>query len=55
MSKLRNVVVAFSVLSMFLVVPAFPQGNAGCKTRDHATVYLITATTKASRLSGNQE
>jgi hypothetical protein len=23
--------------------------------RDHATVYLITATTKASRLSGNQE
>jgi hypothetical protein len=34
MSKLRNVVVAFSVLSMFLVVPAFPQGNgnAGCKT-----------------------
>jgi hypothetical protein len=31
MSKLRNVVVAFSVLSMFLVIPAFPQGNAGCK------------------------
>src|SRR5579864_7495989 len=34
MSKLRNVVVAFSVFSMFLVIPAFPQGNgnAGCKT-----------------------
>jgi hypothetical protein len=34
MSKLRNVVVASSVLSVFLVIPAFPQGNgnAGCKT-----------------------
>jgi len=34
MSKLRNAVVAFFVLSVFLVTQAFPQanGNAGCKT-----------------------
>ena len=31
MSKLKNVVVAFLGLSMFMVTPAFPQGNAGCK------------------------
>ena len=31
MSKLRNVVVAFLALSLFTVIPAFPQGNAGCK------------------------
>ena len=34
MSKLRNVVVAFLALSVFMVLPAFPQvtGVAGCKT-----------------------
>ena len=32
MSKLRNVLVAFLALSVFMVVPAFPQGVAGCKT-----------------------
>jgi hypothetical protein len=32
MSKPRNVVVAFVVLLVFTVVPAFPQGIAGCKT-----------------------
>jgi hypothetical protein len=31
MSKLKNVVVAFLVLWVFTVIPAFPQGNAGCK------------------------
>ena len=31
MSKLRNVVVAFLALWVFTVLPAFPQGNAGCK------------------------
>ena len=33
MLQLRNVVVAFLTLSMFTVLPAFPQGNgnAGCK------------------------
>ena len=32
MSKLKNVVVAFLGLSMFMVTPAaFPQGNEGCK------------------------
>ena len=34
MAKLRNVVVAFFVLWVFMVIPAYPQGNgnAGCKT-----------------------
>jgi len=32
MSKPRNVVVALLVLLVFTVVPAFPQGIAGCKT-----------------------
>lgn len=32
MSKLRSVVVAFLALWVFTVLPAFPQGNAGCKT-----------------------
>jgi hypothetical protein len=34
MSKLRNVLVALLALSVFTVLPAFPQGNviAGCKT-----------------------
>jgi hypothetical protein len=32
MSKLRNVVVAFLAFSVFMVIPAFPQGKAGCKT-----------------------
>jgi len=32
MSKLRNVLVAFLALSVFIVLPAFPQGDAGCKT-----------------------
>ena len=32
MSKLRNVLVAFLALSVFIVLPAFPQGVAGCKT-----------------------
>jgi hypothetical protein len=34
MSKLRNVLVAFLALSVFMVLPAFPQGNvlAGCRT-----------------------
>ena len=31
MSKLKNVVVAFLGLLMFMVTPVFPQGNAGCK------------------------
>jgi hypothetical protein len=31
MSKLRNVVVTFVALSVFMALPAFPQGNAGCK------------------------
>jgi hypothetical protein len=31
MSNLRNVVVGFLALSLFTVIPAFPQGNAGCK------------------------
>jgi hypothetical protein len=31
-SKLRNVVLAFFVLSVFMVMPAFSQGNAGCRT-----------------------
>jgi hypothetical protein len=31
MSKLRNIVLACLVLSVFMVMPAFPQGNAGCK------------------------
>jgi hypothetical protein len=31
MSKLRNVSVALVALSAFIVLPAFPQGNAGCK------------------------
>lgn len=31
MSKLRNVSVALVALSVFIVLPAFPQGNAGCK------------------------
>ena len=32
MSKLRNVVLAFLALSVLMLTPAFPQGNAGCKT-----------------------
>ena len=32
MLKLRNVLVAFLALSVFVVLPAFPQGIAGCKT-----------------------
>lgn len=42
MSKLRNVVVALSVLSVFLVIPAFPQGhgNAGCKTGKFIGSYI---------------
>ena len=32
MSKLKNVWVAVVSLSVFMVAPAFPQGNAGCKT-----------------------
>jgi len=31
MSKLKNVVVGFLGLSIFMVTPAFPQGNVGCK------------------------
>jgi hypothetical protein len=31
MSKLKSVLVAVVVLSVFLVTPAFPQGIAGCK------------------------
>jgi len=31
MSKLRNVFVAFVVFSVFMVTPAFSQGNEGCK------------------------
>jgi hypothetical protein len=31
MSKLRNVVVGLLALSVSMVLPAFPQGNAGCK------------------------
>lgn len=32
MSKLKNVWVAVVLLSVFMVTPTFPQGNAGCKT-----------------------
>jgi hypothetical protein len=31
MPKLRNVGFAFLALSIFMVTPVFPQGNAGCK------------------------
>ena len=32
MSKLKSVLVAVVLLSVFMVIPAFPQGSAGCKT-----------------------
>jgi hypothetical protein len=32
MSKLKSVLVAVVVLSVFMVTPAFPQGNAGCRS-----------------------
>ena len=31
MSKLKNVVIAFFALVVFMVTPAFPQGLAGCR------------------------
>lgn len=42
MSKLKNVVVTFSVLLLLLVKPAFPQrnGNAGCKTGKFIGSYI---------------
>jgi hypothetical protein len=44
MSKPRNVVVAFLVLLVFTVVPAFPQGIAGCKTGVFIGTYTHLAT-----------
>jgi len=43
MSKLRNVVVAVVVFSVFMVTPAFPQGNAGCKTGTFVGSYTSVA------------
>lgn len=41
MSKLKNVVVAFLTFSVFIVIPAFPQGNgnAGCKNQKFIGSY----------------
>src|SRR6516225_4724695 len=39
MLKLRNVLVAFLALSVFTVLPAFPQGSAGCKTGKFTGAY----------------
>jgi hypothetical protein len=44
MSKLKNVVVAFLVLSVFMVIPAFPQGNAGCKNGKFIGSYTLLDT-----------
>jgi len=44
MSKLKNVVVAFVVLSVFMVIPAFPQGNAGCKNGKFIGSYTLLDT-----------
>jgi hypothetical protein len=46
MSKLRNVVVASFALSVFMVIPAFPQenGNAGCKNGKFIGSYTLLNT-----------
>jgi len=46
MSKLRNVMVAFLALSVFMVIPAFPQGNgnAGCKNGKFIGSYTTLQT-----------
>jgi hypothetical protein len=46
MPKLRNVVVAFLALSLFMVIPAFPQGNgnAGCKDGKFIGSYTLLDT-----------
>jgi hypothetical protein len=44
MSKLRNVLVAVVALSLFMTTPAFPQGNAGCKTGKFIGSYTTLIT-----------
>lgn len=44
MFKLRNVMLAFVALSVFLVTPAFPQGNAGCKNGKFTGSYTLLDT-----------
>ena len=44
MPKLRNVFVAFVVLSVFMVTPAFPQGLAGCKSGTFVGSYTTLFT-----------
>jgi hypothetical protein len=44
MSKLKSVLVAVVVLSVFVVTPAFPQGNAGCKNGKFVGTYTSLVT-----------
>ena len=44
MSKLKSVLVAVVVLSVFMVTPAFPQGIAGCKTGKFIGSYTTLVT-----------
>jgi len=44
MSKLKSILLAVVVLSVFMVTPAFPQGNAGCKNGKFIGSYIALVT-----------